>query len=115
MSASGEASSDSQQSRRPPGRREDNPIGCSHLRLLWSNGNRGGSRVAKRKELPTARYSFELVGAAGVEREARADNEVFDSSRHEHFAGACQRADARADVDGESGEVVLDTLALAGV
>src|SRR5262245_43955572 len=45
----------------------------------------------------------------------RARHEIPDRARDEHLAGARQRAHARADVDGEAAEVVVEPLALARV
>ena len=46
------------------------------------------------------------MGAAILERDARAGHEVLDGARDEHLAGAGLRRDARADVDGDPAELV---------
>jgi hypothetical protein len=55
------------------------------------------------------------VRAARFELETGSDNEVLDGSRHEHLAGAGERAHARADVDRDAGDVLVEQLAFAAV
>src|SRR6266516_7965744 len=71
--------------------------------------------AGERVEAPLAGHALQRLGAAILEREAGTGNEILDGLRHEHFAGAGLRGDARADVDGESGHLVADDLALTSV
>ncbi len=58
-------------------------------------------------------HALQLVLAAVLERDPRADDEVLDRARHEHLAGPALSPDPRADVDGEPPDVVADQLDLA--
>lgn len=78
LSATRHSPSHSEQSRGPPRGRENDPIGSTHRRLLWSHNNCRGSGVGQRKQLPAPGHSLELVGAARVELKTGADDQVFD-------------------------------------
>ena len=71
--------------------------------------------VDDRVELPLAGHALELVDAAVVEVDAGAGDEILDGARDEHLARPGLRGDARADVDGDAGDLVVAELALARV
>ena len=68
--------------------------------------SRLGRGSVRGPEVPIARNALERLGAAVVELEFGADDEVFDGARDEHFPRSGQRADARSDVYADSGDVV---------
>src|SRR5207253_2547559 len=49
------------------------------------------------------------------ELEPRTGDEIFHGARDEHLAGACERGDPRAGVDGDPGDLSVHELALTGV
>jgi hypothetical protein len=59
--------------------------------------------------------SLQLADAAWLEADTGTRHEIFDGAGHEHlaFIGLC--GDPRADVDGETGELFIDDVALTGV
>src|SRR3954451_17985543 len=67
------------------------------------------------KDLPRLGHALENMRPAIGEVDARAEHEHLDRGRHEHFAGACQRRDARTDVDSETSDVSCAPLHLARV
>src|SRR5215204_2160340 len=69
----------------------------------------------RRPEVPLAGDPLQHLGAAVVEAEVRTDDEVLDRARDEHLARPGQRADSRADVDADAGDIVAAALDLAGV
>src|SRR5207244_8056660 len=66
-------------------------------------------------ELPVAGQALERVDAPVGELDPRARDEVGDGAGDEHLAAGRGGAYARTDVDRDSGTVVADQLALAGV
>src|SRR5262245_20842291 len=65
--------------------------------------------------MPRVGHAFERVRAAFLERQSGAGHEVADRLRDQHLARARKTGDARADVHGDSGNVVPYELAFAGV
>jgi hypothetical protein len=61
------------------------------------------------------RAPLQRVGAARLEVDLGADDEVLDRAGDEHLAGVREGADPRADIDRDPGYVVAADLALAGV
>jgi hypothetical protein len=55
------------------------------------------------------------VGAAVLEVDPGAGDEILDRSRDEHLSGRRRSGDARADVHGDPGDLAVGDLALAGV
>src|SRR2546428_3386162 len=66
-------------------------------------------------ELPVAGHALQRVDAPVGELDPRARDEVRDGAGDEHLAPRGGRADARADVHGDSRHIVADQLALARV
>ena len=60
-------------------------------------------------------HALQLALATVLEGNARAGDEVFDGSRHEHLARAGGGSDSRSGVDGDSRRLPGDDFALAGV
>src|ERR687895_2330525 len=82
-----------------------------HRRLPYSRAVAESSGV----EMPVARDALEVVVAAVLEVDAGAGGEVADDARDEYFAGFRLGGDARADVDGDALDPVVDDLHLARV
>src|SRR3954452_2789328 len=68
-----------------------------------------------REERPAARHVAQVVRAAVLEAEARADDRAVDRPGREHLARLGERGDARCDVHGHPADVVREHLALARV
>jgi hypothetical protein len=54
-----------------------------------------------------------LVLAAIDQLDSRACDKVLHRIRHEHFARPCQPSDTGSSVNGDSGDLLADKLALA--
>ena len=67
------------------------------------------------EQLPIAGDAFERVFSAVVELDAGSGDEILDCAGDEHFARRCDCCNACADVDGDPGDFLADSLALAGV
>jgi hypothetical protein len=65
--------------------------------------------------VPFAGNAFELVGSALLEFKPRPDHEVAQRAGHEHVVRPGQCAHTRADVYGDTTDVITANLALAGV
>jgi len=65
--------------------------------------------------VPVAGDALEGLGAAVVELEFRADHKVLDGACDEYLSRSGERADARADVHADTGDVVGSPLDLTGV
>ena len=104
----------------PVGRRWT-PPDTRRLRGLGREAQRGSSRTLQvlargdGEQMPVAGHTLELVCAAVVELEARPDHEVAQRAGHQHLVRSGQCADPRADVHGDTADVVAANLALAGV
>ena len=64
-------------------------------------------------QLPSAGHTFEVVRAAGGERDCGAEHRVSDGGGDEDFVGSGECGGSRRDVDGHAAEVVAECLALA--
>jgi hypothetical protein len=73
------------------------------------------SSVVDPEQSPTPRDTFQLVFAAIVKLNARANHEILHGARDEHFARNRQRPESSGDVHGEAAEIVASYLALTGV
>src|SRR5215207_505328 len=74
-----------------------------------------GSLAGHREESPLAGHTLQCVHAAIGEGEARPGDEVLDRGRNQDFAGIRERRDACCDMHGDSADVIVYELALAGV
>ena len=73
------------------------------------------SAAADGVEPPFSRDPPQLVGATVVERDAGAGDEIVDGLRDEDFVRLGDGGHACSDVDGDSGNLAVGDLALAGV
>lgn len=66
-------------------------------------------------ELPGVGDSFQGVNAPVLKRDTGADYQVLYGCRHEHLTRFCKAADASADVDSDSGQIVPADFAFAAM
>jgi hypothetical protein len=79
-------------------------------------GQRGGThRSGDRKEAPLAGEALEAMDSALAKVETGAGDEILHRARHHDLARSGLRHHARAGVNGDAGDCVIDALALAGV
>src|SRR5215217_7298918 len=71
----------------------------------------GSSGILDSVEAPLARNAFQLGRAALGERDPGSGDEVAHGLRDEHLAGRRARGDARADGDGDPGDLPVVHLA----
>src|SRR5207248_3444851 len=72
-------------------------------------------QLAHAEDLPGALDALELLRAALLEGDPRADDEVLDRARGHDLGRPGERDDARADVDGDPLELAVDRADLAGM
>src|ERR1051325_8392274 len=85
--------------------------GCSRCGCTGRSETAGAERV----QPPLAGHALQRGRPAILELEPRAGNEIAHGARDEHLSRARLTGDARADVDGDAGQLVADDLAFAGV
>src|SRR5919106_2682415 len=85
------------------------PIGLRTASTMSASG------IGDSIDRPCARNALELLGAAGLEDDPRACDEVLHGAGHEDLAGARVCRDARADDHGQARRLPIDELALAGM
>ena len=69
----------------------------------------------RREQPPFFRHALERARAAVFEPQSGAGHEVLDGARHEHFANASLRRNARTDVYGYAADLGAHDFAFAGV
>jgi hypothetical protein len=67
------------------------------------------------KQLPDVGKALQGVRSAVIETQTRSGDEVLDSAGYQYLARPGERCHARADMDGNSGDVVAAAIAFAGV
>lgn len=67
------------------------------------------------EQSPTPGDTFQLVFAAILKLNARANHEILHGARDEHFARRRQRPESSGNVHGKAAEIVASYLALTGV
>src|SRR4029077_20638749 len=74
-----------------------------------------GESGSRRVQAPRVWDTLELMCAAVIEGDARSGGQVFDGLRDEHLGRPGERADTRADCNGDPCDIVSVELDLAGV
>src|SRR4029077_16119236 len=67
------------------------------------------------EELPRTRHALELVLSPRLQADPRAGHQITNRARHQNLPSTGPGADARRDVHGHAGDVVVDDLTLACV
>src|ERR1700730_11600820 len=96
------------------------PPAANRQRPRWSpvRSRRSGARARRAQrgvDAPAVGYALEFVFAAVDERKARARDEVAHGARDEHLAGTSQGGDTRADVRGDTTDIVATQFDLTGM